>query len=147
MNPLAARVIFCVGLCLLAACAALPEAIPVETPHVAVAPAPQPSVAQQLAAATRDRIEAMHLYAPRHPDVAKAQATEATLRSYAQSLSESESVRSEIVTAMSNELTAALARRAATATRYGPTHPEMVVAEALVRELTVALNLEVRRQS
>jgi uncharacterized protein involved in exopolysaccharide biosynthesis len=144
MNPLTARAIYCVGLCFLAACAVLPEPPPAVAP---VAAAQTPSIAEQLAAATRDRVEASQRYGSKHPKAMKATAVEATLRSYAQSLAAPGDVHSQVVTALSNELAAAMALRAQAAARYGARHPELLKAEALVRELTVALNTEVRSHS
>jgi hypothetical protein len=142
MNPLTARAIYCVGLCFLTACAVLPEPPPV-APPVMTGMAP-PTVAQQLAAATRTRIEAERRHGSNHPEAMKAIAVETTLRNYVLSLAEQRDLHSEVVTALSNELAAAMALRARASARYGAEHPEMLRAEAVVRELTVALNTEVR---
>ena len=144
MNPLTARAIYCAGLCFLTACAVLPEPPPAAA---RVAAAQTPGIAEQLAAATRDRIEAGQRYGSKHPKVIKAAATEAMLRSYAQSLAAQGDVHSQVLKALSNELAAAMALRAEAAARYGARHPEMLKAEALVRDLTIALNAEVRSHS
>jgi uncharacterized protein involved in exopolysaccharide biosynthesis len=143
MNPLVARAIYCVGLCFLAACAVLPDPVVVAAPTPITIQAP-PTVAQQLASATRDRVEAMRRYGDNHPAVIKAAAVEATLRSYAQTLSQQDAFHSEFVAALSNELAAAMAQRAEASKRYGAKHPELIRAETLVRELTLTLNTEVR---
>jgi hypothetical protein len=147
MNPLTARAIYCVGLCLLTACAVLPEA-PVPEPLPVVDVQAPPTVAQQLAAATRDRVEAARRHGSKHPETVKAVAVEATLRSYAQSLAaQDKDFHGQVVAALSNELASAMAMRSQASVLYGARHPEMLKAETLVRELTIALNTEVRNRS
>ena len=143
MNPLTARAIYSVGLCFLAACAVLPERPPVTTAPAIVVEA-SPTVAQQLAAATRDRVEATRTYGSKHPATIKAVAAETALRSAARSLGEQNDFHSELVAALSNELAAAMTLRDQASTRYGAMHPELIRADMLVRDLTIALNTEVR---
>jgi uncharacterized protein involved in exopolysaccharide biosynthesis len=142
MNPLIARVVYCVGLCFLAACAVIPG-------PAAIAPAPTatvevaPTLAKQLAAATRVRVEASRTYGDKHPAVIKAAATEAALRAYAER-TKPERFHDELVGALSDELASALAQRDQASLRFGDKHPEMQRTETLVRALTIVLNTEVR---
>lgn len=146
MHPLTARAIYSVGLCFLAACAVLPEPAPVTTAP-AISVQAQPTVAQRLAAATRDRVEANRIYGPKHPAAIKAIAAETALRAFTGSLGERDDFHREFVAALSNELATAMTLRTQASTRYGAKHPEMLRAETLVRDLTIALNAEVRSHS
>jgi len=142
MNPLIARVVYCVGLCFLAACAVIPEPAAIVTAPV-VNLEITPTLAKQLAAATRERVEASRRYGDKHPVALKAVATEAALRAYAER-AKLEGFHDELVGALSDELASALAQREQASLHFGDRHPQMQRAETLVRELTIALNTVVR---
>ena len=142
MNPLIARVIYCVGLCFLTACAVLPEPAPVATAPAATLEI-APALARQLAAATRERVETSRRYGEKHPAFIRAAATETALRAYAE-LARPEGFHGELVGALSEELASALAQRDVASLRYNVKHPELQRVETLVHELTVVLNTEVR---
>jgi uncharacterized protein involved in exopolysaccharide biosynthesis len=125
----------------------MPEA-PAAAPRPPVEVKATPSIAQELAAATRARVEAARRYGAKHTQTMKAAGVEAALRTQARTLAaRDKDYQSEIVAALSSELASAMALRSQASARYGARHPEMIEAETLVRDLTIAVNAEVRGRS
>jgi uncharacterized protein involved in exopolysaccharide biosynthesis len=141
MNSLMARWIFCTGLCLLTACAVLPE----PSAPVVEAPAAVPSITleKKLARVMRERAELAVRYGPQHPAMIEAAAAETVLRNAALA-ADPEHFRRGLIRALGNELADALRDRSEAAIRYGALHPEMRRAESVVTALTAAVNAEVR---
>lgn len=144
MNPFIARVVYCVVLGFLAACSVLPTTPAPAPKPVAINTAP--ALAHQLAAATRNRVEAERLYGPKHPAMIEAVAVETALRAYAD-IAQPEGFHDELVKALSNELASAMARREMISLFRGEKRLQMQRAQGLVRELTIAVNSEVHTPS
>ena len=83
MNSLTARWVYCAGLFFVTACAVLPEQLPASAPAPAVAAEASATPEQQLARVMRERIELERRYGDTHPAIARAAATEVTLREFA----------------------------------------------------------------
>jgi hypothetical protein len=147
MRPITARIIYCVCLCSLAACAALPEVqVASSEPmlsaqHVAHQPT---GMAVDLAVAMRRHAEAEQTYGAGHAEVTTAAAAEISLRDSLQ-LANPQTFERELISALSYELANARQDRTALSTRYGEGHPEAMKADAVVMALTAAINVEVRR--
>ncbi|MDP3736505.1 MAG: hypothetical protein Q8R02_03890 [Hyphomonadaceae bacterium] len=143
MNPLTARWVYCAGLFFVTACAVLPETLVAPAPAVvAVAP---PTPEQQLAHAMRDRIELQRNYGKAHPAIATAAAAEDTLRDFALSANP-EHFHRDLLRALTNELSDALADRTAASLKYAAKHPEHQKADLAVSGLMAAINVEMRKR-
>jgi uncharacterized protein involved in exopolysaccharide biosynthesis len=143
MRPLTARIIYCVSLCALAACAALPEppAAPAQAASQSSSHRPA-SIAGDLAAAMRRHAVTELTYGAAHPEAAEAAATQAMLRA---SGSDIPDFQHDLIEALSYELADARRERTALSISLGHDHPTVRSADAVVLALTVAINLEVRR--
>ncbi len=142
MKARTARLVYCVGLFVVTACAALPEILP---QPVATAPTAQPLTTEaRLAHAIRNRIERQQVYGVNHPGMIEAMATETALRdlAFADDVSQT---RRELISALSNELSDALSARTSASALYGSQHPRLLKADAVVTGLTAAINTEVHR--
>lgn len=141
MNPLTARWIFCVGLCLLAACAVLPE----PSKQAVAAPVAQIAMTTEmkLARVMHERAELSVLYGELHPAMVDAAAAESALRDAGLAADPAHFHR-DLIHALGNELANARQESRQLAARYGVRHPAMLRAETAVTALTSAINAEVR---
>jgi uncharacterized protein involved in exopolysaccharide biosynthesis len=141
MNPLTARWIFCVGLCLLAACAVLPE----PPRQAAAAPTVQATLTTEakLARVMRERAELSLRYGEQHPAMIEAAAAESALREAGLAADPARFHR-DLIHALSNELADARQESRGLEARYGAGHAEMLRAQTVVAALTSAINAEVR---
>jgi len=137
------RFIYCVGLLAVTACAVLPETL-LLAPTVQHATAKPETVEKRLAVAIRGRVELATSVAPTDPSLQHAVATETALRSIAFS-DDATAARRELIYALTDELSDALADREQLAAGHEATHPEVVKANAVVTGLTAAINTEVHR--
>lgn len=143
MNSRTARWIYCAGLFFVTACAVLPETLAPAAPAVvAVAP---PTPEQQLAHVMRERIESKRRYGDKHPASVEASAAEQTLRDFALSANPDHFHR-DLLRALTNELSDALAGRTAASLKYGAKHPEYQKAEFAVSGLMSVINVEMRQR-
>lgn len=131
------------GLLAVTACAVLPENL-MPTPVAQQATAKPETVEARLAEAIRGRVELATSVAPTDPTLQNAYATETALRSIAFS-DNAASARRELIYALTNELSDALADREQAAAGHEASHPEVVKADAVVTGLTAAINTEVHR--
>lgn len=131
------------GLLALTACAVLPENLvpPQLAPQATAKPE---TVEKRLAEAIRGRVELATTVAPTDPTLQNAFATETALRSIAFS-DDAASARRELIYALTDELSDALADREQAAAGHEASHPDVVKAEAVVTGLTAAINTEVHR--
>ena len=136
MKSLTARWVYCGVLLMSAACAVLPEKLAVsnEAPVAIVAP---PTPEEQLANIVRERVELAAAHTARHPAVIQTISTEEGLRQAA-AAANPEHFHRDLVRALSNELTDALADRRA--------HPDLAKSEAAVTGLLAAINAEMRQR-
>lgn len=143
MRASTSRFVYCVGLLALTACAVLPEnMLPTAVAqHESAKPA---TVEERLAEAIRGRVELASSVAPSDPTLQMAVANEAALRSIAFS-NDVASARRELISALTNELSDALADREVVTAGHEASHPEVVKANAVVTGLTAAINAEVHR--
>lgn len=143
MRSSTSRFVYCVGLLALTACAVLPENL-LPTPVAQHEPAKPETVEVRLAEAIRGRVELATTVAPTDPSLQTAFATETALRTIAFS-DDVASARRDLIYALTNELSDALADREQAAIGHDTTHPEVVKADAVVTGLTAAINTEVHR--
>lgn len=143
MRASTSRFVYCLGLLTVTACAVLPEALPnlVAPTHAEAAPL---TTETRLAQAIRGRVELATAVKADDPVMIEAIATETALRDLAFS-DDVATTRRELIYALSDELSDALADREQAASRYEPTDPELVKADAVVTGLTAAINREVHR--
>jgi hypothetical protein len=135
MNSLTARWVYCAVLLMATACAVLPEKL-VASDEAPVAVAP-PTPEEQLASIVRERVELAAAYTARHPAMIQTVSAEARLRQAA-AAANPEHFHRDLVRALSNELTDALADRRA--------HPDLARSEAAVSGLLAAINTEMRQR-
>lgn len=141
MRASTSRLVYCLGLLAVTACAVLPETL---SAAVTETPAATPLTAEvRLAHAIRDRVELTISRPAGDPGVVEASATETALRdlAFADDVS---ATRKQLISALANELSMALATRSTLSTRDAA-DPELVKADAVVSGLTAAINAEVRR--
>ncbi|MDP3492442.1 MAG: hypothetical protein Q8R82_04970 [Hyphomonadaceae bacterium] len=143
MRASTSRFVYCLGLLAVTACAVLPEAIPMlgSPTHTEAAPL---TTEIRLAQAIRGRVELAAAVTPDDPTMVEAVATEAALRDLAFS-DDVAATRRDLIYALSDELSDALADREQASTRLDAAHPELVKADAVVTGLTAAINREVHR--
>ena len=143
MRASTSRFVYCLGLLAVTACAVLPEALPnlIAPTHAEAAPL---TTETRLAQAIRGRVELSTAVKADDPVMMEAVATEAALRDLAFA-DDVATTRRELIYALSNELSDALADREQASTRYEATHPELLKADAVVTGLTAAINREVHR--
>ena len=152
MRPLTARFVYCVCLCSLAACAALPErsaavdqASPSQQAAASSATAARlPGIAADLAAAIRREAELAQAYGRAHPETAKAAAAVASLRESGEH-ADPQTFERDLIEALSYQLANARRDLAVLSTSYGENHPEVARTDGVVLALTVAINAEVHR--
>jgi hypothetical protein len=142
MRASTSRLVYCVGLLVATACAVLPEAI--STPVAATSKASPLSTEVRLAQAMRDRLELEAAYDPSNPAVQKTAALETALRdlAFADDVS---ATRRQLISALADQLSDALADRSQLAANVTAEHPRMLKANAVVSGLTAAINTEVHR--
>lgn len=143
MRASTSRFVYCVGLLALTACAVLPETM-LPTTIAPQAMAKPETVEKRLAEAIRGRVELATSVAPTDPSLQNAVATETALRSIAFS-DDVASARRELIYALTDELSDALADREQAAVGHEASHPEVVKADAVITGLTAAINTEVHR--
>lgn len=143
MRASTSRFVYCLGLLAVTACAVLPENL-IPAPLAPQAKAEPETVEVRLAEAIRGRVELATSVAPTDPSLQNAFATETALRSIAFS-DDAVSARRELIYALTNELSDALAEREQVAAGHEASHPEVVKADAVVTGLTAAINTEVHR--
>lgn len=143
MRASTSRFVYSVGLLALTAFAVLPETLLPSS--VAPATSAKPAtVEQRLAEAIRGRVELATSVAPTDPTLQTAVANETALRSIAFS-DDAASARRELIYALADQLSDALAVREEAAAGHEASHPEVVKADAVVTGLTAAINTEVHR--
>ena len=140
MRASTSRLVYCVGLLVATACAVLPEAM--NAPVGTASSAAPLSAEARLAHTIRDRIELAAVYGEDHPKLQETATTEAALRELAFS-DDVAATRRELIAALANELSDALANRSKLAAEAA--EPELVKADAVVSGLTAAINTEVHR--
>lgn len=143
MRASTSRFVYCVGLLAVTACAVLPEAIPgaLSARHTEAAPL---TTEVRLAQAIRGRVELATVATPEDPSLMEAVATETALRDLAFS-DDVAATRRDLIYALTDELSDALADREQVAAHFEATHPERAKADAVVTGLTAAINSEVHR--
>jgi hypothetical protein len=99
----------------------------------------------ELARVMRERAELSQRYDERHPELAKAAATETALRQAA-SVEDRSQFRRALIHALSDQLADAMRERREVAARFGD-GPEMRAAQGVVLTLTTAINREVNSAS
>lgn len=140
MNRASARVAYCIGLLVLTACAVMPS--PAKPAIIATPVAASQSTEDKLASAIHQRI-AIEASGAVHDLRLDALTTEiAGLRRVAFE-DDRQGARTELIDALADELSAAMARRSQLASLYGAGHPQIDVADAIIRRLTAAINVEV----
>ncbi|MEZ6030122.1 MAG: hypothetical protein R3C46_10275 [Hyphomonadaceae bacterium] len=138
MRASTSRIIYCIGLFALAACAVIPAPVTEDTRAVAVS-APL-AVEVRLAQAVRDRIELEAALPARHADVVTAAATEDALRSLAFA-DDPGATRIDLIAALADQLSDALADR----TRLASDETQKARVEKVISGLMGAINTEVHR--
>jgi hypothetical protein len=142
MRASTSRFVYCLGLLVATACAVLPEALPT---LVAEAPTAAPLTTEvRLARTIHDRLELETAAAPSQPLLAEKIVLENALRELAFA-DDAVATRRDLILALTNELSGALADRTALSERFVEGHPERVKADAVITGLTAAINSEVRR--
>jgi len=134
------RLIYCIGLFALTACAVLPAPVPETT--MAVSTAAPLSVEARLAQTIRERIELEATLPATHADVANVAATEEALRSLAFAENPAAS-RSDLIAALADHLSAALADRSEL--QDSADKAVSVRTEKVISGLIGAINSEVHR--
>ena len=139
MRAPTSRLVYCLGLLAVTACAVLPEAPPgaMAASHQE---APPLTTEMRLAHAIRGRVELATAVAAEDPSMIEAVATETALRDLAFA-DDVASTRRDLIYALTDELSDALAERE----QVAETHPARAKADAVVTGLTAAINTEVRR--
>lgn len=134
------RLVYCIGLFALTACAVLPAPVPEST--MAVSTSAPLSVEVRLAQTIRERIKLEATLPATHADVANAAATEDALRSLAFA-DDPASSRAELIAALADHLSAALADRSQLQASADKAASERT--EKLISGLLGAINSEVQR--
>lgn len=138
MRASTSRIIYCIGLFSLTACAVLP--VPTVAPVAAVTAAAPMKVEVRLAQSIRERIELEASLPAEHPGVVNALATEDALRQLAFA-DDGAGSRTELIAALADELSAALASRSSVAAD-AKQHDHV---ETVISGLVGAINSEVHR--
>jgi|JI7StandDraft_1071085.scaffolds.fasta_scaffold07689_4 hypothetical protein len=138
MRASTSRIIYCIGLFSLTACAVLP--VPSISPVAAVSVAAPMKVEVRLAQSIRERIELEATLPARHPGIVNAIATEDALRDLAFA-GEGAASRTELIAALADELSAALAERG----RVAADAEQQSHVENVISGLIGAINSEVHR--
>jgi len=138
MRASTSRIIYCIGLFSLTACAVLP--VPTVSPVAAVTAAAPMKVEVRLAQSIRERIELEAALPAQHPGVVNAQATEDALRELAFA-GDAAASRTELIAALADELSAALASRG----RVAADAKQHDHVETVISGLVGAINSEVHR--
>jgi hypothetical protein len=142
MRASTSRVVYCFGLLIATACAVLPEALP---SLVAEAPTAAPLTAEiRLARTIHTRLELETAPEANQPALAEKIVLENALRDLAFA-DDVAATRRDLILALTNELSGALADRTALSQRFVEGHPERVKADTVITGLTLAINNEVRR--
>lgn len=136
------RMIYCIGLFALTACAVLPAPVPETTMAVSTA-APLP-VEVRLAQTIRERIELEATLPDTHADLINAVATEDALRSLAFADDQTAS-RADLIAALADQLSAALADRSRLPAEAAADSAVKVRTEKVISGLIGAINSEVHR--
>ena len=136
------RLVYCIGLFALTACAVLPVPV-VETSMAVVTSAPL-SAEDRLAQSIRARIELEAALPAHHSDLAAAVATEDALRSLAFA-DDPATARAELIAALADELSSALAERTRFASNPGADKASGARMEKVISGLIGAINAEVHR--
>ncbi len=136
------RLVYCVGLFALTACAVLPAPV-VETSMAVVTSAPL-SAEERLASSIRDRIELEATLPAGHADLATAAATESALRSLAFAENPT-AARTDLIAALADELSSALAERTRIASDDSADTASGARMEKVISGLIGAINAEVHR--
>lgn len=136
------RLVYCIGLFTLTACAVLPTPVPETTMTVATA-APL-TVEVRLAQTIRQRVELEATLPAAHADLANAAATEEALRSLVFAHDQAAS-RADLITALADQLSAALADRSRLQTEAAADKTVKVRTEKVISGLIGAINSEVHR--
>jgi hypothetical protein len=140
MKASTSRVVYCIGLLAVTACAVLPETI--NKPVAATASAAPLSAEARLAHTIRDRIVLETELGPSDPKVQEAAAMESALRELAFA-DDAAATRRQLIGALADELSNAMAEKTKLEVRYNAAHHEMQKAAVLVAGLTAAINAEV----
>jgi hypothetical protein len=138
MRASTSRIIYCIGLFSLTACAVLP--VPTVAPVAAVTSVAPMKVEVRLAQSIRERIELEASLPAEHPGVVHALATEDALRQLAFA-DDGDASRTELIAALADELSAALASRSSVAAD-AKQHDHV---ETVISGLVGAINSEVHR--
>lgn len=136
------RLVYCIGLFALTACAVLPAPVPETT--MAVSTAAPLSVEVRLAQTIRERIELEATLPDTHADLINAAATENALRSLAFADGQAAS-RADLITALADQLSAALADRSRLQAEAAADKAVKVRTEKVISGLIGAINYEVHR--
>lgn len=140
MNRTSAQIAYCIGLLVLTACAVIP---PPPKPAIVARPViAAQSTEERLAAAMHQRIAIEASGAVHDFRLTELASEIAGLRRMAFE-DDSKDARIELIDALADELSAAMARRSAISDAFGADHPELGIADAIVRSLTAAINVEV----
>jgi hypothetical protein len=134
------RLVYCIGLFALTACAVLP--VPVPETSMAVSTSAPLSAEERLARSIRDRIELEVTLPAAHADLVNAVATEDALRTLAFA-DDAASSRADLIAALADHLSAALADRSEL-----PADADKAVSvrtEKVISGLLGAINTEVHR--
>jgi uncharacterized lipoprotein YajG len=149
MKPFTARIVYCVCLsALLAACAALPDPLPLAAKDDTVTPLAlservRVGPTAELASTMRLHAELAYSYGDAQTSIIEISAAQASLRDGAMQASNPE-FKHDLIAALSDELADARRDRAVVAKRLGEQHSETVKADAVVTALMAAINAEVR---
>ncbi len=141
MRASTSRLVFCIGLFTLTACAVLPAPVPEVT--AAVSSAAPLAAEERLAHSIRERIELETTLPASHPELVNAAATESALRSLAFADDPAAS-RSDLINALADELSGALAERGRLAAAGADARRHAQV-ETVISRLIAAINSEVHR--
>ncbi len=141
MTGTPAKIAYCICLFVLAACAVIPR--PASTQITAVPVAAAYSTENRLADAIHARI-AIEASGELHDYRIDELAGQIEgLRRIAFE-DDAHGARIELIGALADELSAAMARRQQLADHFGDNHPDTGIADAIIRSLTAAINAEVR---
>jgi len=140
MNRTGARIAYCVGLFLLTACAVIPP--PAAPTIIAVPVVAAQSTGDKLASAMHQRIAIEASGAVHDVRLTELASEIAGLRRVAFE-DDRKGARIELIDALADELSAAMARRSAISDQFGASHPNTGVANEIIRSLTAAINAEV----
>lgn len=134
------RLVYCIGLFALTACAVLP--VPVAETTMAQSTSAPLSAEERLARSIRDRIELEATLPAAHADLVNAVATEDALRSLAFA-DDAASSRADLIAALADHLSAALADRSELSANADKA--VSVRTEKVISGLLGAINTEVHR--